>query len=126
MIIGLALPLCVYGYFKTIKWVPLDRPISIAPATLQETFRTDYKARYSAAIGFDRHSIPGDKVLCLVGMNTGTCAPSDAVLEFSWQLSRGKRLIQSGSYNQSNGGGGFTADNVYAEFAYFDARRGEE
>jgi hypothetical protein len=50
---------------------------------------------------------------------------SDAVLDFSWDLSRGETTIQSGRYDQANSGGGSSPQFVHADFAYFDGTRGE-
>jgi hypothetical protein len=50
---------------------------------------------------------------------------SDAVLDFSWDLSRGKTTIQSGRYDQTNSGGGSSPEFVHADFVHFDGTRGE-
>lgn len=131
VIMGLMIPVCVYGYFGGVRWNPLDQPVLLSSGSAKQTFRVNYTARYFAKIGFDSGAIPHDRLLCLTGIRgfsrviAPECKVSDAVLDFSWDLSLGETTIQSGHYDQANSGGGSSPEFVHADFVYFDGTRGE-
>lgn len=130
LMVAVLIPASIYGYFESIDWCPVHRPVSLHPGRIEQTFKVNYTARYFADIEFKTCTLSPDTVQCLTGVTEfpsaePKCNGSEKpILNFSWRLLRGGKKVSAGRYGEDKGGS-VSPSTVEADFADFDAKRGD-
>lgn len=127
--VAVLIPASIYGYFESIDWCPVHRPVSLHSGRIEQTFKVNYTARYFADFEFQTGTLSPDTVQCLTGVTDFSPKPKcneseKPILSFSWRLLRGGKEVSSGRYGEDRGGG-ISASTVEADFADFEAKRGD-
>jgi len=128
LLVAVLIPAGVYGYFNSIDWSPVRRPISLRRGRIEQSFRVNYTARYFAEIEFQTGAMSSDAVQCLTSVKGFSPVPKcteKPILNFHWQLLHDGKTVSSGRYEEDSKGGSMSASTVGADVAYFDAKRGD-
>jgi hypothetical protein len=118
--------LAIYVHFAAFNWCPVNRPISLRPGTIEQTFTASYTTRYFIEIELQTGTLSQQTIRCLAGLTGFALVPpctEERVLNVDWRLSREGKIVASGRYG---GHGGMSASTIEPGIGYFDANRGEK
>jgi len=140
--IGL-LPIVAFSIWRaTLNTVPVKKPISLAVGHLRESFTVNFTGLYTMRIEVER-KLPHATIQCLLGISDyvpeGQCNNIAPVLKLTWALTHDGQAVKTWTTRMYTPNGlterigsssehvaaAYTNDTVAAEFAYFEARRGE-
>jgi hypothetical protein len=112
----------------TRTWCPVNVPISLSAGNRFETaeFIVNLNAEYAIEIEA-RNKLPINTVSCMLGVGPDwpnkTCS-TPSVLKLSWLLLGNGRVVEQGSSDQTQGGGGWTNSTVARTLGHFRSQQG--
>ncbi len=126
LLVGLALQAGWVLWWETRHWAPVDLPITLSPGHIKtKEFKLNLSGYYDVAIEVQKN-IPFDTLNCLLGVRAPTrCGNTQSVIEVTWTLYSGERIVARGPSTTNNDGTAWAQSSISRGLGGFDGKYGK-
>ena len=121
---GLVIEAGSWLWNSTRQWHPVDMPISLSPGRISTTeFEANISTLYEIRIDFQKN-IPFHELNCRLGMSSTSCYNNPSVVEATWILYSGTKIVAQGRSNGNTDGNGWGNQVISRGLGIFYGKHG--